>query len=111
MTSQYKYGERRHGVRYISLLTEKDLRPTCSSDKTEEAVKQDDVFKQSKDGNQSAPKLLVFFDASSQRHVNALRVEHKALKRVFIKTNTHCCSQKSALDWKRHSMPQKIGAK
>ena len=68
------------------LLNEEDLNATSSSDETAEAVKQDDFLcKQSTDANQSAPKLIEFFDASSQKHVNASRVEHKALKRVFNK--------------------------
>ena len=94
-----------------SLSNEEDLRATNSSDETEEAAQHDDFFKQSKDGNQSAPKHLVFFDACSQRHVNASRVEHEALKRVFIKMNTHCCSSKSAFKWKRHSTAQNIEVK
>ena len=37
------------------------------------------LFTQSKDGNQSAPKLLAFFDNSLERHVNASRAEHEVL--------------------------------
>ena len=52
-------------ISMVESLLNEDLHATSNSNKTEKAVKQDDFLFKSKNGNQSTPKLLVFFDASS----------------------------------------------